>query len=133
MLQHHLAPHSQVGADPHTIPHYLWSEWEGELNRNIIQLVQVRENLIDAIWKDRPIPVLKPIEVHPVRYAGVTWQKKIENLRSELITSRCDAIIVTSLTEIAYLLNLRSNDLPHMPVFKVKLLARKISWDSQFY
>lgn len=84
-------------------------------------MVKVSRNLVDEVWKDRPAPADDPIFVHPLLFAGEKWQTKIMSLRLRLVETRTDAIIVTSLTEIAYLLNLRSNDLAHTPVFKVDL------------
>lgn len=108
-----------MGADPHTVPHFLWIQWESELYRKFIRLVKVNRNLVDMVWEGRPQPTEDVIRVHSLNYAGEKWQKKIETLRAHLVTERCDAIVVTSLTEIAYMLNLRGNDLPHTPVFKV--------------
>lgn len=80
---------------------------------------------MDEVWKDRPEPVNDPIYVHPVVFAGEKWTTKIMALRLQLLETRSDAIIITSLTEIAYLLNLRSNDLAHTPVFKVDLCTKQ--------
>lgn len=79
----------------------------------------MNRNLIDAVWLNRPPPNTKVIKVQEKIYAGEPWQSKIKTLREKLVDDHCDAIIVTSLTEIAYLLNLRGNDLPYTPVFKV--------------
>lgn len=62
--------------------------------------------------------------MHPQIYAGEKWESKFDKLRAHLATYRADAIVLTSLTEVAYMLNLRGNDLPYTPVFKVKL-----NWD----
>lgn len=95
-------------------------EWETELQLKYIRLVRLSENLIDNIWTDRPSESIAPIKVHPLEYAGEKWQSKIKTLRNQLITDSCDAMIVTSLTEIAYLLNLRGDDFRYTPVFKVR-------------
>lgn len=79
----------------------------------------MNRNLVDEIWHNRPTPKSEAIRVHPTQYAGEKWQSKVSTIRSTLVSSRSDAIIVTSLTEIAYALNLRSEDLPYTPVFKV--------------
>lgn len=79
----------------------------------------MHRNLIDMVWATQPAPSSAKIQVHPLKYAGVTWQKKLQKLRDHLKLDNCDAIIVTSLTEIAYLLNLRGNDIAYTPVFKV--------------
>lgn len=114
-----MAQSSRVGADPRTIPHRLWMEWESYLQLKYIRLVRLNQNLIDNIWTDRPQESLAPIRVQRLEHAGEKWQTKIQTLRNHLLKENCDAMIVTSLTEIAYLLNLRGNDLPYTPVFKV--------------
>lgn len=126
MLQSEIGADTSVHANPHTIPHFLWLKWEAELHRKFIRLIPVDINLVDLVWRDRPAANQEPIRIHPVKYAGETWQSKIERLRSHLVSARCDSIVVTSLTEIAYILNLRGNDLPHTPVFKVKLYHHNI-------
>lgn len=83
--------------------------------------MKVSRNLVDEVWTDKPVSINDEIFVHPLYYAGEKWQTKIMTLRLRLVETRSDAIIITSLTEIAYLLNLRSNDLAHTPVFKVDL------------
>lgn len=112
---------TKIGVDPRTVPHYLWEEWDAILvkSHKFIHLVRIYHNLIDLVWTKRPPPIRNPITVHPLVYAGKKWQDKVYTLRDHLLAERCDAIIVSSLTEIAYLLNLRGNDLPHTPVFKV--------------
>lgn len=97
-------------------------EWETKLQLKYIRLVRLNENLIDHIWTDRPSDSAAPIKVHPLEYAGEKWQSKIQTLREQLKTDNCDAMIVTSLTEIAYLLNLRGEDFRYTPVFKVRSL-----------
>lgn len=117
--QHELPQSSRVGADPRTIPHRVWMEWESYLQLKYIRLVRLSQNLIDNVWTDRPHDGSAAIKVQPLEHAGEKWQTKIKTLRKQLVKENCDAMIVTSLTEIAYLLNLRGNDLPYTPVFKV--------------
>lgn len=108
-----------MGADPRTVPHSVWLEWEAKLQLKFIRLIRLNHNLIDLVWLHRPKESTDAIKVHSMQFAGEKWQTKIEKLRKHLIEEKCDAMIVTSLTEIAYLLNLRGNDLPYTPVFKV--------------
>ena len=44
------------------------------------------------------------------------WQDKVGAVRNELITQKVDAVVLTALDEIAWLLNLRGNDLPYSPL-----------------
>lgn len=110
-----------MGADPRTVPHKVWLEWEAKLQLKFIRLIPLTHNLIDLVWLHRPKENTEIIQVHPIKYAGEKWQSKIQTLRKHLVDEQCDAIIVTSLTEIAYLLNVRGNDLPYTPVFKVEI------------
>jgi Xaa-Pro aminopeptidase len=113
-----------VGADPRTIPHKLWREWERELNHhNYLRLIKVK-NLVDIVWganhsRSRDFP----IKYHNSTYTGESWLQKIERLRGILKSNHCDAMVVTSLTEIAYLLNLRGGDFTYLPVFRSYLVV----------
>lgn len=118
--QHELPQHSNCAADPKTVPHKMWMEWETEFQLKYIRLVRLNENFVDNIWTDRPAESMAPIKVHPLKYAGEKWQTKIKALREQLQKDNCDAMVVTSLTEIAYLLNLRGEDFQYTPIFKVR-------------
>lgn len=117
-----LKPEMRVGADPHLIPFAVWRQWEKELYlKHFLYLVKVNNNLIDVIWgASRPPVEDNRIRVHETRYSGEKWKSKITALRSTLRNMNCDAMVVTSLPEIAYILNLRGSDIPYTPVFKVK-------------
>jgi Xaa-Pro aminopeptidase len=47
---------------------------------------------------------------------GVAWQDKIEMLRAELPKQGADAVVITALDEVAWLLNIRGFDVPNHPV-----------------
>uniref|UniRef100_A0AAG5CW59 Xaa-Pro aminopeptidase n=1 Tax=Anopheles atroparvus TaxID=41427 RepID=A0AAG5CW59_ANOAO len=117
-----LTPSARVGGDPQLIPHQQWKALEGELSAEFIRLVPINRNLVDMVWGARR-PASSALKVHPVRFAGERWDAKVAKLRANLTALRCDGMIVTSLTEIAYLLNLRGGDIPHVPVFKAYLLV----------
>lgn len=125
-MQSQLAPESRVGIDHRTVPHYVWSQWETELHRKFIRLIRINRNLIDMVWTNRPQISHESLKVQPIDYSGEKWQTKVDKLRQQLLEDRSDAMVVTSLTEIAYLMNLRGSDFPYIPVFKVV-------FDSCFY
>lgn len=102
------------------VPHVSWSSWEEDLAKNGIRLMQIKNNLIDLIWNNnRPEPRSFAVRVHPTTFSGEKWQVKLHRLRKELSGLEVNATVITSLTEVAYLLNLRSFDIPYTPVFKV--------------
>jgi Xaa-Pro aminopeptidase len=81
-------------------------------------LIGVKENLIDVVWgKGRPSRPIEPVKVLGLQYAGKKFQDKIDELRKELETKNSLGFIVSMLDEIAWLFNLRGNDIPYNPVF----------------
>ncbi|KAL9900653.1 xaa-Pro aminopeptidase 2 isoform 1-T2 [Glossina fuscipes fuscipes] len=123
-LDDQLHPDKRVGADPHLVPHYLWVKWENQLKDKFLVLTKINNNLIDLIWgEERPESLNMTIQVWERSYAGEKWEDKILELRQKLYYHKCDAMIVTSLTEIAYLLNVRGRDIPYTPVVKSYLIV----------
>ncbi|ALC46164.1 CG6225, partial [Drosophila busckii] len=110
----------RIGADPHLVPHHLWLRWERELAAKPLKLVPINSNLVDMIWEgERPAPPRENvIQVQTRDFAGEKWEDKVIELRRQLNKLNCEAMIVTSLTEIAYLLNIRGTDIPYTPVVK---------------
>ena len=56
--------------------------------------------------------------IHYNTKLGLSWQEKIGKVRKELSKDQFDATVVTALDEIAWLFNLRGNDVPYNPVFR---------------
>lgn len=82
-----------VGADPKTIPHQLWHDWERELEREFLKLTKVK-NMIDTIWgSNRTSPRDYSIKTHNSTFSGVSWQHKVNVLREHLVAHRCDAMV----------------------------------------
>ncbi|XP_053947051.1 xaa-Pro aminopeptidase 2 [Anastrepha ludens] len=129
-LSSKLYANQRVGADPHLVPHHLWIRWERELANRLLSLDKVNNNLVDMIWVDRPSPTNFTIRVQVLQFAGERWESKVEELRSKLQAYSCDAMVITSLTEIAYLLNIRGLDIPYTPVVKSYLV---VSHDEIFF
>lgn len=69
------------------------------------------------LWKDRPELPDSPIETQPIELAGESAGSKIKRVRQKLEEEGADALIVSQLDEIAWLLNLRGTDVHCNPVF----------------
>ena len=74
-------------------------------------------NLVDIVWGEkRPArPVNKVFHVE-TKYTGLTTKEKLQKIFDKL-GSGVDLMLVTSLDEIAWLLNLRGTDIAYNPVF----------------
>jgi Xaa-Pro aminopeptidase len=106
-----------LGADPRTLSVAEAKRLEGALKNPGASLRLLEENLVDAIWTDRPAPPPGPLVAHPVRFAGETVASKLRRLRKEMAVKRAHAHVLTSLDAVAWLYNLRGSDVAYMPVF----------------
>lgn len=79
-------------------------------------LVAVPDNPVDAIWTDRPAASLAALEVHDLGHAGRSSADKRREMAGWLAGHRADALVVTALDSIAWLLNIRGRDVPRTPV-----------------
>ncbi|XP_053597263.1 xaa-Pro aminopeptidase ApepP isoform X1 [Microplitis demolitor] len=109
----------RIGADPMLIPAFIWESWENQLAQSSVHLIAVTTNLIDLIWQvGRPKNnsyAAYPLEI---KFAGKPWQEKVRQVRLKMELSAADALVVTALDDIAWLLNIRGWDLPNTPVLK---------------
>jgi Xaa-Pro aminopeptidase len=81
-------------------------------------LVAIEENLIDAVWgSSRPPRPSEPVRVLGRQFAGKDVKTKLEDLRKDLDKKKSSGFIISMLDEIAWLFNLRGNDIPYNPVF----------------
>lgn len=81
-----------------------------------IRLKALPRNPLDAVWDDRPAAPAAKVELFPIVSAGITAQDKLDQVAEVLRKNKCDAAILALPDSIAWLLNIRSNDIPHIPV-----------------
>ncbi|GAM86859.1 hypothetical protein ANO11243_048790 [Dothideomycetidae sp. 11243] len=108
-----------VGVDPSTITASEARKLAEKIKkRGGKDLVAVKENLVDQVWgKDKPSRPSEPVKVLANEYAGKSFQDKIEDVRKEIEKKKAAGLVVSMLDEIAWLFNLRGNDIPYNPVF----------------
>ncbi|MBO8416478.1 MAG: aminopeptidase P family protein, partial [Proteobacteria bacterium] len=79
--------------------------------------------LVDAIWEDRPEPVLSQVEIYPDEYNGCPSMQKRQNLAKALRDEGFDATVISSPETICWLLNIRGRDRHCLPVINCRLVA----------
>lgn len=84
-----------------------------------------RPDFIDELWPDRPGTPDDPIWVLDDQYTGRSAADKLAWLRRQLAGKGCDAMLVNSLDEVAWMLNIRSADIDFTPVVIAYLLVEK--------
>ncbi len=82
------------------------------------------EDPFDALWTDRPAFPLSQAERMSDELAGETAESKLGRLMQWLKEQGRDEILVTDLSEIAWMLNLRGDDIPYNPFLISFLLVR---------
>ncbi|MDZ7793142.1 MAG: aminopeptidase P family protein [Spirochaetia bacterium] len=105
-----------VGADGWTISAQLYRSFQQQLGVYGLEL-HASEDLLDRIWDGRPGLPEEDIYQHDLRYAGRSRQEKIEQLQQHLQELKADYQLLSSLSDIAWLFNLRGDDIKYNPLF----------------
>lgn len=73
-------------------------------------------DLIDSVWEDRPPLSEEPVFALGTEYTGQSAAEKIERVRNAMKENGATAHIITSLDDVAWLLNIRGNDIEFFPL-----------------
>ena len=115
-LAEHAGGGARIGYDPwlHTAA---WVEEAGAaLAAAGATLVPVATNPVDAVWPDRPPPSDARLAVHDETHAGRTSADKRAEIADWLATNGADAVVLSALDGVGWLLNVRGGDVAHTPV-----------------
>jgi len=82
-------------------------------------------DFIDELWPDRPGTPDDPVWVLDNQYTGRSAADKLAWLRQRMAAKGCDALLLNSLDEVAWMLNIRSADIDFTPVVIAYLLVEK--------
>ncbi len=74
-------------------------------------------DLLDEIWEDRPELSNNKIFDLLINYAGKSRSEKLEEIRKIMSGENIDVYVISSLDDIAWLFNLRGNDVPYNTTF----------------
>lgn len=61
---------------------------------------------------------MKSAHIYPYQISGKNYTRKLEEVRDSLKKVGADAMVVTALDEIAWLLNIRGRDVPYSPFLR---------------
>ncbi|KAJ3673127.1 hypothetical protein LUZ60_006501 [Juncus effusus] len=115
-ISENLPKDSVIGIDPWCVSVETAQKYEQAFEEKNQKLFQLASNLVDQVWTARPPSEAKPVMVYPLEFAGQSVQDKLKDLREKLVKESTSGIIVTTLDEVAWLYNVRGNDVAYCPV-----------------
>ncbi len=121
-LAQQLPARSVVGVDPRLITVTQMRHIQHQLDPQQITLRAIADPMAE-IWSDRP--QLPAHEVWPLaeEFAGESAADKLRRLRTEMQNHGATSHVITSLDDIAWVLNLRGSDVAYNPVFLAYLIV----------
>ena len=113
-----------IGFDGRTV-NGAWGEKFAAIAEEKGGSLSVGEDLINLIWTDRPELSRAPLFILEEKYSGKSTAEKIKDVRAKMAKEGADVHILTSLCDIAWLLNIRGGDIQSVPVVLSYLVLTK--------
>ncbi|HCG6405125.1 TPA: aminopeptidase P family protein [Vibrio parahaemolyticus] len=114
-IQDNLTANASVAIDPR-MHSSAWldmaqAKLAGKLELNILS-----GNPIDALWHDRPAPVVSDVCLMPTKAVGQSSESKRKEIAQLVAKAGADSAVITALDSICWLLNVRGLDVSRLPV-----------------
>lgn len=114
-LEKNLKEGQCLGFDGRTVSAAEAGELAEKLGKNGVRL-SVNDDLVGEIWQDRPALSCEPVMELDVKWCGKSRAQKIGETRESMKSEGADVFMLTSLDDIAWLLNIRGGDVACNPV-----------------
>lgn len=114
-IEKNLQENACIGFDGRVVNGGLGEELE-EIAAKKHAALHVDEDLVDLIWEDRPALPAEPVHILDTCYAGRSTKDKLAEVRSVMAEKGAKLHLLSSLYDIAWLLNVRGNDISYVPV-----------------
>ena len=100
----------KVGVNPEMFSVNDFAEWSETIELHSIDLIK-------PLWTEgRPAIPQDKLYSYSEDFAGESVESKLARMREQLAKKKADAMIISALDEIAWLLNIRGNDVEYNPV-----------------
>ncbi len=123
-MYQNLADGAVVGTADSYISIKKFNELSGSLNKKGVKL-RGTADLIDSIWTDRPAIPFSSLREVALEFAGQSSEDKLDRVRRILDVKEADYTFISSIDDIAWITNLRGDDIAHNPVFMSFLFISK--------
>ena len=78
--------------------------------------IKMDKDFLNEIWSDRPELSKEKIFIHDIKYCGRCTSEKLQEVRDEMKKLEGENYVIASLDDIAWLFNIRGNDIAYNPV-----------------
>ena len=110
-LREKLSPRSCLAFDGRVVNYALGEQFEK------ICRIKWTEDLVQQIWSQRPALEASRIYPLPQHVTGESTESKIARIREYMMQHHADMHLMTAMEDIAWIYNLRGNDVECTPVF----------------
>ncbi|MCE9677890.1 aminopeptidase P family protein [Shewanella sp. AS1] len=107
---------ARVGVDARLHPLSWYLAAKAELESAGLTLVSVKDNPIDLHWQDRPNAAAASIMLFDQASAGRSSLEKRSQIGASIRKAGADVALISALDSFCWLLNIRGNDVPRLPV-----------------
>lgn len=97
-----------------------------------VDAVAVQQDPFDELWADRPSLPLSMAEIMPDEIAGESAASKLQRMKDFLDENGIGRILISELSEVMWMLNLRGNDISYNP-FIISFLLLRSNGEHTFY
>ena len=112
----------QVGFDPAVVSMQAHKIYSSALHSAGSAMVPIAGNLVDDVWEEQPNPPSNGIYALHESVTGSGVAEKLSNVRKEMADAGVDKLVITKLDEIAWVTNLRGDDIQFNPVFEAYMV-----------
>ncbi len=89
------------------------------------KIIYLEKNIIDSVWEKQPDIEYSNIFDHPIKFAGNSRINKLNHFKKYIKKNNIDHYLVSGLDNIAWLLNIRADDILYTPLVFAYLLISK--------
>ena len=105
-----------IGYDAMLLPPSWVERFEKAIGRTGAELTPVTGNPVDAVWRDQPVEPFGLITAFPLQFAGASAEDKRRTMLQTLSAKDCRFMVETQPDNIAWLLNVRGDDVAYNPM-----------------
>ncbi len=114
-IKDNLTNGATVAIDPR-MHNSAWLERAKEQLSGTQELKILSHNPIDELWHDRPAVVASEVRLMATEAVGQSSESKRQEIAQLVAESGADSAVITALDSICWLLNIRAQDVPRLPV-----------------